>query len=444
MSTRRIPSWILLILLLVGLLVVAIPGLWVLVSVTASPLYPNPEAVPSSSKSTPSPKWASIVEKTRQIVRASVAQQNLPGLSVAVGIEGDLVWAEGFGFADLKTSAPVTPDHQFRIGTASSALTSAAVGLLLENGRLNLDEEIQAYVPAFPAKEWPVTLREVMGNTAGVLSDGNDLGELSTKHCERPVDALRHFAEDSLSYKPGTKYYYSSNGWAMVSAAVEAAADQPFFKFMRERIFDPVGMHDTIADRATRNVDGEDFPPLILIRELIRDPDATRGPASDSSKTPAEDQVTSYYPRFQTDPKYGMHVMRPLDYSCYPGLLSTPSDLVRFAMAINSGKLLKPATVELLQTPQLLASGEETAYGLGWDLKTVTLAGKQTRVIGHDGYSPLLWPQSVPGMVASLMTFPEYGMVVAVTTNICYADTSAIGLKIAEAFVEQGKTPLKK
>jgi Na+-translocating ferredoxin:NAD+ oxidoreductase RnfG subunit len=132
-----------------------------------------------------------------------------------------------------------------------------------------------------------------------------------------------------------------------------------------------------------------------------------------------------------------MHVMRPLDYSCYPGFQSTPSDLVRFAMAINIGKLLQPATVELLQTPQVLTSGEETRYGLGWDLKTVTLTGKQTRVIGHDGYSPLIWPQSLAGRVASLMTIPEHGMVVAVASNISYADTPAIGQKIAEAFVEQ-------
>ena len=87
---------------------------------------------------------------------------------MAVGIGGDIVWAEGFGFADLKTSVPVTPNHRFRIGTASTVLTSAAVGLLLENGRLKLDDEIQTYVPAFPQKQWPVTLRELMGHMAGV------------------------------------------------------------------------------------------------------------------------------------------------------------------------------------------------------------------------------------------------------------------------------------
>ena len=125
--------------------------------------------------------------------------------------------------------------------------------------------------------------------------------------------------------------------------------------------------------------------------------------------------------------------MRPVDYSCYAGssvFLSTPSDRVRFAQAINSGKLLQPATVQLLQAPQRLSSGQETGYGLGWDLETVTLAGKQTKWVGHDG-------QSLGGMVASLMTFPEQGIVVAVIANTSYADTESLGLKIAQTFAEQ-------
>ncbi|MEO8100674.1 MAG: serine hydrolase domain-containing protein [Acidobacteriota bacterium] len=443
MSKRRIPGWLVLLLVPVGLILL-IPGLWVAVSLTETPLYPTPEAVASVAKSAPRPQWADPVQQARQIARASVAEQNLPGLSVAVGIDGGIVWAEGFGFADLKTSTPVTPDHQFNIGTASTALTSAATGLLLENGRFKLDSEIQTYVPTFPKKEWPVTLRQVMGNTAGILPDGNDLGSLSSLHCERPVEVLRYYAEDSLMYEPGTGYRYSNNGWNMVSAAIEAAADQPFLKFMQQRVFEPLGMHDTIPDPTTKEVD-EDFPLANMVRELIHDPEATRGSASDSNrkpgstKQPAENRVTTYFPRFNADPNRGRHVMRPLDYSCYAGasvFQSTPSDLVRFAMGINSGKLLKPATVELLQTPQVLISGEQTAYGLGWDLKTVTLAGKPTRMIGHDGYAPLIWPHSDAGMVASLMTFPEYGIVVAVTSNIYYSDTSSIGMKIAQAFAQ--------
>ena len=131
--------------------------------------------------------------------------------------------------------------------------------------------------------------------------------------------------------------------------------------------------------------------------------------------------------------------MRELDLSCYSGasaFMSTPTDLVRFAMAINDGKLLQPATVQLLRTAQRLSSGQETGYGLGWDLETVTLAGQQTQSAGHDG-------EVLGGIVGSLITFPKHGIVVSVISNTSYADTFALGVKLAEAFAEQGKTPAR-
>jgi serine beta-lactamase-like protein LACTB, mitochondrial len=440
MPKSRTATWIGLILVPVGLLLVAIPGMWLFMTATAPVLHPTPEEVPSVTVSPPAPSSAAAVEQARRIVRTRISEENLPGLSVAVGIGGDIVWAEGFGFADLRASVPVTPNHRFRIGTASTALTSAAAGLLLENGRLKLDDQIQTYVPAFPKKQWPVTLREVMGHTAGIISDDGDEGPLFRKQCERPVEALPHFAENPLLFKPGTEYRYSDYGWIVVSAAVEAAANQPFLTYMRERIFEPLGMRDTVPDPGPdpKEVEGEDFPPFIMFRELMG---TSRGTAADATKKPAAVHVTPYFPRFSADPKYGLHLMRPtLDFSCYAGssvFLSTPSDLVRFGMAINSGKLLQPATVQLLQTPQRLASGKDTGYGLGWDTETVTLAGEQTRVAGHDG-------ELLGGMTASLMTFPEHGMVVSVISNISYADTFSLAVKIAEPFAKQGKSPASK
>ena len=144
-------------------------------------------------------------------------------------------------------------------------------------------------------------------------------------------------------------------------------------------------------------------------------------------------------PKGKPDPRYGLHLTRTIDYSCYAGssvFLSTPSDLVRFGMAVNSGTLLQPATVQMLQTPQTLPSGQETGYGLGWDIETVTLAGEQTRWVGHDG-------TSMGGMVASLITFPERGLVVSVMSNIAYADAEALAVKIAQAFAEQDKSPAR-
>ena len=157
----------------------------------------------------------------------------------------------------------------------------------------------------------------------------------------------------------------------------------------------------------------------------------------DPGAVPAPGQASAYFPRFAANTRYGPDPMRDLEYSCYAGssvFVSTPTDLVRFAIAVGGGKLLQPATVALLQTSQRLRSGQETGYGLGWDVETVALGGQDTREVGHDG-------DSLGGTVASVMTFPERGIVVAVTSNISYADTFAIGSKIAEAFAAQARPP---
>jgi len=388
---------------LVGAFVV---GLFVYVNATMKPLHPNAKDVQSVTASSPSRQWANAVEQGRQLVRASVVGQNLPGVSVAVGVDGDIVWAEGFGWADLEKRLPVAPGTRFRIGGASMAFTSAAVGLLLEKDRLNLDTDIQRYVPDFPEKQWPVTLRELMGHMAGITGDGGDEEPLSER-CERTVDGTHRFAERPLRFEPGTRYRYSTYGWILVSAAVEAAAGEPFFTFMSTRIFKPLGMADTTPDSTTQ---------------------------------PIPDRTTFYYPRFAADPRYGPDLAGEGDYSCFAGagaFLSTPSDLARFGMAIISGKLLQPATVKMLQAPQRLASGEETGYGLGWDRETVSIAGETTTSVGHDG-------EFFIGGSTSFITFPERGLVVAVTTNISFADTSSVALKIAQAFVEQMRSPARK
>jgi serine beta-lactamase-like protein LACTB len=387
-SWNRTETWVALLVLGAGGLLLGIAGLWVYVSATATPLHPNPQDVPSATLADPSKKWADAVNAARESVRAELAAQNLPGLSVAVGSNGEIVWAEGFGWADLEKRVKVEPHTRFRIGTASIPLTAAAAGLLLERNRLKLDDEIQTYVPEFPKKKWPLTLRQVMGHVAGIGSDSGDEGPLFSQ--------LPHFASEDLRFEPGTEYRYSRYGWIVVSAAIEAAAQEPFLTFMQTQIFEPLGMHDTAAD----------------------------SPADTTT-----DQATAYFPRFAADPKYGPDLMRPLNYSCYAGssvFVSTPTDLVRFALAINGGKLLKPDTVRLLQASQRTTSGQETGYGLGWDRESVTLGGKQTTVVGHDG-------DSLGGIVSSLMTL-QNGIVVAVTSNVSYADTPGIALKIAEAF----------
>ena len=401
MARNRIPIWLALMILGVGGVIAAVFGLFAYMSLTATPLHPDAQKVPSVMQSTTPAKWSNAVEQGRQIARAGVTDQNLPGLSIAVGAGGEIVWAEAFGYADLYNHVPARPDMRFRTGDVSKALTSAAVGLLLEKNALNLDDEIQKYLPDFPKKQWPVTVRQLMGQLAGLRDDGGD--EAWLQPCQRTVDGFHLFADDSLLYQPGTQYRRSSYSWILVSAAVEEAGDERFFSFMRKHIFEPLGMTATRPDSSTEFV---------------------------------ENRATFYFPRFSGDTRYGPESVREGDHSCYAGggaFLSTPSDLVRFAMAVNSGKLLKPATVELLQTSQRLPSGEETGYGLGWSVETLPLAGQPARMAGHGTKADFI------GGTTYLMTFPERGLVVAAMSNISFADVKSIGLRVAEAFSGQGK-----
>jgi serine beta-lactamase-like protein LACTB, mitochondrial len=399
---HRKETWLAVIVLGVALIPAAILGLWGFMSVTAPTLHPDAQEVPSRETQAPPPKWTGTVAEGRQIVRAALVEENLPGLSVAVAAGGELVWAEAFGWADLENKVPLTPDTRLRIGTASKVFTSAAVGLLVEDGRLTLDDEIQTYVPEYPQKQWPVTVRQLMANTAGIRNDGGDEENLSER-CERTVNGLRRFADEPLRFEPGTQYRYSNYGWILVSAAVERAADEPFFSFVKKRVFEPLGLDDTMADSPTE---------------------------------PALGRATDYFPRFAADPNYGPQDPSNLDLSCFAGaaaFYSTPSDLVRFTLAFEAGKLVRPETVRLLQAPQRLASGKETGYGLGWDLETIDLLGTPARVVGHDG-------EVAGGPVVSLMLLPEHDLVVAAASNTAYAETFPLASKIAAIFAGHGAT----
>ena len=230
MSKSRNLTWPALIVLAIGLFIASVLGLLLYVDATNAPLHPDPQKVPSITRSTPPAKWADTVTQGRQVVIAALTGQNLPGLSVAVGIQrdggGEIVWAEGFGFADHEKRALVSPETRFRITGASILFASAAAGVLLEKHQLNLDEEIQTYVPAFPKKPWPLTLRHAMGHMAGLRNDGGDEVPLS-QSCERAVDGLPRFSERPLLFEPGSQFAFSSYGWILVSAAVEAASARP-------------------------------------------------------------------------------------------------------------------------------------------------------------------------------------------------------------------------
>lgn len=167
-------------------------------------------------------QYADAIEQGRRALRTLMEMSGVPGMSVAVGVHGNIVWSEGFGYADLEQRAPVTPLTRFRIASVSKVITAAAVARLHELGRLDLDAPVQRYVPAFPDKGHVLTTRQLTGQLGGIRHyDAKDFAEgrnIDFKHYSTTLDALAIFKDDPLIAAPGTRYNYSTFGYTLVGA----------------------------------------------------------------------------------------------------------------------------------------------------------------------------------------------------------------------------------
>ncbi|MFC1554541.1 serine hydrolase domain-containing protein [candidate division KSB1 bacterium] len=361
----------------------------------------DPLSVPSDVLAPPAVEYNEAVEKARLLARDLLSEDNLPGLSAAVAVDNKLVWAEGFGWADLKNRVPVTPSTQFRIGTTTKSLTAAAAGLLFERGLLDLDAVVQKYVPDFPKKQWDVTTRQLMAHISGIRHYGHEENILSIgkKHYHNVLESLDIFADYPLLFKPSTEYRYSSYGWILVGAIIQAAAGEPYFDFMEREIFKSLGMQNTVPDYANRVM---------------------------------PNRASFYWPFMATNTRLGIENATEADLSVLlpaAGYISTPVDLVQFGIAMLGGSLLKPKTVEMLQTVQELTSGETTESGFGWDVRSVST--------GENSTSSLMisCPGTTVGGTTSFMIFPEHRMVIAVVSNVSFAEgVSPFAVKVAGLF----------
>lgn len=372
-------------------------AVWVL---STAPIHESAALVPATPGVAPSGRYAAAAEQSRRHAQALAAGDNLPGVSIAVAVDGEIAWTEGIGWADVEGHTPVTPLTRFRLGALSKPLTAVGAALLYDRGRLDLDAPIQRYVPAYPKKQWTVTTRELMGDVAGVhriRGDNNDA--MPTSHCEGLGDAVALLEDDPLLFEPGTRHRYSIWGWVLVSAVVEGAAGESFGRFMEHQVFEPLGM--------TRTVVAE-----------------TAG---------LESGHPSYAPRAMLRPRLGVQEATRPDYSCLAGagaFLSTPSDLVRLGSAMLTPGLLKAGTIAAFQTPARLSSGASSTYALGWTVSSVTLAGDPVRMVSHRG--------SPSGGTVTLLTFPDRGLAVAVAANTSEArGLQAFALQVADAFARR-------
>ena len=308
----------------------------------------------------------------RTLVLDTRALLGAPGASIAVIRAGRLIWSEGFGYADLEQRVPVTPLTRFRIGSVSKPLTSIALGVLVEEGKLDLDAPVQRYLPEFPVKQWPITTRQLAGHLAGIRHYRGD-EFASARHYDTVLDGLVIFADDSLLFEPETQYSYSTYGWNLISAIIERAGGESFLSYMASRVFGPAGMTRTVP---------EFNDSLIPFRAHFYVHADSAAPARNA-------------PYVDNSYKWAGG-----------GFLSTPEDLARFGRKLLEGKLLRPATRDLLWASQHTRDGKATDYGMGWR------SGRDAEGrswVGHTG--------GAMGGTANLVIYPDQQLVIALLVN---------------------------
>lgn len=324
-------------------------------------------ATPAFAQATHDAARAAAVSAEVEKLRA---EQGIPGIGAAVAVRGEVVWAAGFGQSDVENAVPVTNATMFRLGSVSKPITAVAALQLVEQGRLDLDAEVQRYVPAFPRKAWPVTTRELLSHMAGVRHYQGDEFD-SVRRYASVSEGLDIFKDDPLLFEPGTRYSYSTYGYSLVGAVVEAAAGKPFVPLVRDAIFVPAGMTAARDDDARAIIPGR-------AQGYAKGPDGrlqNSDPADTSYKIPGG------------------------------GFIATATDVARFGAAFLEGKLVGPSAIATMLTPALTRDGQSHAYGLGFSTRQ-----GPPREAWHTGGQ-----QRVSTV---LFLHPESGVVVVLLTNL--------------------------
>lgn len=286
---------------------------------------------PARAAGLSSAKRAAIETLIRNFMKA----HRTPGASFAIGLDGRLVWSQGFGLADIENGTAATPETAYRTASIGKSMAAIAAMELVEQGRLDLDRPIQAYCPRFPAKPWPITTRTLLSHTSGIR-DPNEPAELyNDRHYQHASDALDIFKDDPLKLKPGADMLYTTWGYVTLGCVLEGAAGEELRPLMRRLVFDASGM------TATRDDD-----PSAIIAHRARGYRLEGGTLQNSHPTDMSFKLAA------------------------GGWITTAPDLIGFLDAVMDNRLVRPETLAVMLTPYVLPDhgGTVDGYGMGWFL----------------------------------------------------------------------------
>lgn len=302
-------------------------------------------------------------------IRSIMEERHIPGAAVAVVQNGKVVRIKGYGVATLEFNVPVTTETVFEIGSVSKQMTAAGIMLLVQDGKVSLDEKISKYLPNTPEAWSNVTVRHLLTHTSGVKSysslDGFGLSERMTM-----ADFIKKLSPHPLEFTPGERNIYSNSGFNLLAYIIETQSGKKYLDFMRERIFIPLGMTKT----------GDRDPQFVIpLRANGYEWRQDRYVGRDGNLT---------------------------DLMGAGSIVSTINDMTKWEAALRGERLLNAQSKKEIWTQFTFNNGKLSPYGLGWRISDV----RGNKLIGHTGQTA--------GFGAAIFRYVDSDVTVIALTNL--------------------------
>lgn len=349
--------------------------------------------------------YTPVVRMLERFIAREITDKQLPALSIALVDDQQVVWAKGFGFADPKEKTPATAETVYRVGSVSKLFTDIAVMQLVEQGKLDLDAPVSRYLPDFNPRNpfgKPITLRQLMSHRSGLARE-SPVGNYFAPTEPSLAKTVASLNKTSLVYAPEMRSKYSNAAIATVGYVLERTQRQPFAKYLKRAVLDPLGLSHSSFE-----------------------------PAPEINKRLAKAYMWSIDGRVFDAPTFQLGI------SPAGSMYTTVTDLARFMSALfaggrgANGQVLKPTTLEQMWTPQFASQGQKAGFGIGFHLAEIN----GHRLIGHGG--------AIYGFATSLEAMPEakLGAVVVTTKDSANAVTNRIADIALKAMlaVREGKS----
>ena len=318
----------------------------------------------------PTPALAARLADFDGWVAQRMDKARIPGVTVGFS-QGDVEWVKGYGYADLENRVPATARSSYRLASVTKPMTAVAILQLVEQGKIDLDAPVQTYVPYFPVKPFPVTVRQLLGHLGGIDAYRNSKAEKHFKEHKDTRQSIAVFEQFNLIAEPGTRFRYTSYGYNLLGAVIEGASGESYGGYMRRHVWGPLGM-DTIV---------MDDPDTVIAHRV-------RGYRL-AGKEWKNAEFVDISSRFSAG-----------------GTRASVPDMLAFGRGVHEGKILSAASVAAMVQPMATRAGRLTDYGMGWEV--VPTGGRYA--IAHSGQQP--------ETVTYLYSFPSRKLTIAVAANL--------------------------